>query len=259
MAGRRSLCLRMSWDPSGFSPTAFCLEFMPFTKEQHQPIAPPWSGQRENVQVSSLQRLNALLSRTENACQWRRLSAHFGRWSAIYQRMSRRAKDGVLDRVFEPWKDQTDDLPEELTLDSPSIKVSPDGTSARTKPPPSLRKSHGGWNTKTLMLVSKAKQGSSCCRRKTRPTRPKEESCCARWEVRSPQRRCRWPEPMPATRTASKPKQWDLDPGVPPLKKSRKALDDITRSCSRNTMKQRGYSGDGKAIAESSPASPNGP
>ena len=36
-----------------------------------------------------------------NGCKWRALPSHYGPWHSIYTRMSRWAKAGVLDAVFE--------------------------------------------------------------------------------------------------------------------------------------------------------------
>jgi hypothetical protein len=58
-------------------------------------------AQRGNVSMTNLQVLSAILSVAEQGCGWRGLPRRFGRWHTIYMRMSRRAKNGVLDRVFE--------------------------------------------------------------------------------------------------------------------------------------------------------------
>ena len=106
---------------------------MKITKEQYEKIAPYLPKQRGNVRISNLQMLGALLYMAENGCKWRGLPAHFGRWHLISMRMSRWAKSGVLDRVFEALKDQRNVPPEALSLDSTSIKVHPDGTGALKK------------------------------------------------------------------------------------------------------------------------------
>ena len=68
-------------------------------------------------------------------CKWRALSLQFGKWHAIYTRMNRWAKAGVLDRVFE--RMQAEQLVrvrlEAVSLDSTIVKVHPDGTGARKK------------------------------------------------------------------------------------------------------------------------------
>ena len=84
--------------------------------------------------------LGALLYMAENGCKWRGLPAHFGKWSTIHQRMSRWAKSGVWDRVFEKLKEQMNIPPEALSIDSTSIKVHPDGMGALKKRPTIHRK-----------------------------------------------------------------------------------------------------------------------
>jgi len=97
--------------------------------------------QRGNVRLSNLQVLNAILYVAEHGCKWRGLPARFGRWHTIYTRMSRWAKAGVLDRVFERLQQaQLIQIRiEAVSLDSTMIKVHPDGTGAlkKTAPKPS--------------------------------------------------------------------------------------------------------------------------
>ena len=106
---------------------------MEITMEQYQRIAPYLPKQRGNVRIANLQALRALLYMAENGCKWRGLPAHFGKWSAIYMRMSRRSKSGVLERVFEKLKTQRNVSPKALSIDSTSVKVHPDGTGALKK------------------------------------------------------------------------------------------------------------------------------
>lgn len=85
--------------------------------------------------MSNLQLLNAILYVAEHGCKWRGLPKRFGRWHTVYMRMSRWAKSGVLDRVFEELQCQqvikiTVDA---ISLDSTSVKVHPDGTGALKK------------------------------------------------------------------------------------------------------------------------------
>jgi len=86
--------------------------------------------QRGNVRLSNLTVLNALLFVGEHACKWRGLAKHFGNWHSIYVRMSRWAKSGVLDRVFE--RLQLEQIVrskiEAFSLDSTIVKVHTDGT-----------------------------------------------------------------------------------------------------------------------------------
>ncbi len=73
-----------------------------------------------------------------NGCTLRGLPAHYGRWHTVYTRMSRWAKAGVLDRVFEELQmlQLLKVRIEVVSLDSTSIKVHPDGTGALKKGAP---------------------------------------------------------------------------------------------------------------------------
>jgi transposase len=104
--------------------------------------------QRGNVSLSNLQVLNAILYVAEHGCKWRGLPSRFGPWHTIYMRMSRWAKAGVLDRVFERLQQaQLIQIRiEAVALDSTSIKVHPDGTGAlkKTVPKPSASPAAAG-------------------------------------------------------------------------------------------------------------------
>jgi len=71
------------------------------SEEQYARIKDSLPVQRGNVSLSNLQVLNAILYVAEQGRKWRGLPKRFGRWHTIYMRMSRWAKNGVLDRVFE--------------------------------------------------------------------------------------------------------------------------------------------------------------
>jgi transposase len=73
---------------------------MEITEEQYARIKDSLPVQRGNVSLTNLQVLNAILFVAEQGCKWRALPKRFGRWHTIYMRMSRWAKNGVLDRVF---------------------------------------------------------------------------------------------------------------------------------------------------------------
>jgi transposase len=111
---------------------------MELTAAQFALIEDCFPRQRGNVSLSNLQVLNAILSVAEHGCKWRGRPTRFGRWHTIYTRMSRWAKAGVLDRVFE--RLQQAQLIQiriaAVSLDSTSIKVHPDGTGALKKPAP---------------------------------------------------------------------------------------------------------------------------
>lgn len=108
---------------------------MELSEHQYNQIAHCLPVQRGNVSMSNLQLLNAILYVAEHGCKWRGLPKRFGRWHTVYMRMSRWAKSGVLDRVFEELQCQqvikiTVDA---ISLDSTSVKVHPDGTGALKK------------------------------------------------------------------------------------------------------------------------------
>ncbi|KGR47824.1 transposase [Xanthomonas vasicola] len=92
-------------------------------------------AQRDNVSMTNLQVVNAILYVAEHGCKWRGLPKRFGNWHTVYTRMNRWAKSGVLDRMFAQL--QTSQIVrikiEAVWLDSTSIKVHPDGTGALKK------------------------------------------------------------------------------------------------------------------------------
>src|SRR5260370_15001320 len=105
------------------------------TAEQYERIKDSFPVQRGNVRLSNLTVLNALLYVAEHGCKWRGLPKHFGNWHSIYVRMNRRAKNGVLDRVFERLQfEQILRIKiEAFSLNSTIVKVHPDGTGALNK------------------------------------------------------------------------------------------------------------------------------
>jgi len=105
---------------------------MKLNNTHYQCISDCFPRQRGNVSLDNLSVLNAILYVAENGCKWRSLPVHFGSWHTIYTRMSRWAKNGILDRVFAKLQQQQIiaikfDV---LCLDSTSVKVHPDGTGA---------------------------------------------------------------------------------------------------------------------------------
>ncbi len=108
---------------------------MEITAEQYERIKDSFPVQRGNVRLSNLTVLNALLYVAEHGCKWRGLPKHFGNWHSIYVRMNRRAKNGVLDRVFERLQfEQILRIKiEAFSLNSTIVKVHPDGTGALNK------------------------------------------------------------------------------------------------------------------------------
>ena len=121
---------------------------MQLTREQFDLIAPLLPCQRGNVRLDNLAVVNAILFVAANGCKWRALPGHYGSWHSIYTRMSRWARAGVLDAVFE--RLQRERLMrvriEAVSLDSTIMKVHPDGTGAPKKmaPSPSARAGAAG-------------------------------------------------------------------------------------------------------------------
>ena len=62
-----------------------------------------------------------------------RLPERFGKWSTVYARFRRWSESGVLERLFAALREQEVNGEEVVCfgLDSPSVKVHPDGTGAR--------------------------------------------------------------------------------------------------------------------------------
>src|SRR5712691_3694740 len=108
---------------------------MEITEAQYSRIEPILPRQRENVSMSNLNVLNAILYVAEQGCKWRGLPHRFGNWHSIYTRMNRWSKKGVLDTVFEKLqREQVVRIKiEAFSLDSTSVKVHPDGTGALKK------------------------------------------------------------------------------------------------------------------------------
>jgi len=108
---------------------------MQLTREQFTRIEHVLPVQRGNVAIDNFTLINAILFVAVNGCTWRALPNRYGRWHTVYTRMSRWAKSGVLDRVFEELQVQNMIRVkiESVQLDSTSVKVHPDGTGALKK------------------------------------------------------------------------------------------------------------------------------
>ena len=108
---------------------------MEISAEQYKRIKHCLPTQRGNVELANLDVLNAVLFVAENGCKWRSLPKRFGNWHTIYTRLSRWAKKGVLEKVFEEL--QRAQLVrikiEAISMDSTIVKVHPDGTGALKK------------------------------------------------------------------------------------------------------------------------------
>lgn len=118
---------------------------MQLTREQFELIAPLLPRQRGNVKLDNFDVVNAILYVAANGCKWRALPSHYGPWHSIYTRMSRWAKSGVLDAVFERLQRQRllQVRIEAVSLDSTIMKVHPDGTGAPKKTDPKLSEKAG--------------------------------------------------------------------------------------------------------------------
>ena len=100
---------------------------MKLTQEQYEKIESYLPKQRENVSITNLQFLNALLYVLENGCKWRALPKEYGNWHTIYVRMNRWSKNGVLDRVSYRSEKQCEDILNSLekTLDKVALILPP--------------------------------------------------------------------------------------------------------------------------------------
>ncbi len=115
------------------------------------------------MRLSNLQCLNALLYVAEHGAKWCSLPEDFGNWHAIYTRMNRWSKNGVLDRIFEKLQvEQTVGLRiEAIALDSTPIKMHPDGTVLEINGPQAIGKSRGGWTTEFPLVAADARTAVS--------------------------------------------------------------------------------------------------
>ena len=108
---------------------------MEITQTQYEQIKDLLPRQRGNVSLNNLQVLNAILYVAEQGCKWRGLPKQLGNWHSIYTRANRWAKQGVQDNVFTALQehDIINIQVDHVSLDSPSVKVHPDGTGALKK------------------------------------------------------------------------------------------------------------------------------
>jgi len=109
---------------------------MIITKKQYEKIKAYLPTQRGNVSIENQRLINVILYIAENGCKWRALPESYGKWSSIYKRVNRWAKNGVLERLFLALqKEQVAIIKVEiLALDSTSAKVHTDGCGALKKP-----------------------------------------------------------------------------------------------------------------------------
>jgi transposase len=97
---------------------------MKLSQEQRKKIIRLFPKQRGNVKVGNSRLFDALIYICENGCKWRALPETFGPWHTIYVRISRRAKNGVLERVFHALQEEqiTNKRITVVSLDSSSVK-----------------------------------------------------------------------------------------------------------------------------------------
>jgi transposase len=100
---------------------------MKITREQKEKIIRLFPKPRGNVKIDGGVLLDALVCICENGCTWRSLPASFGPWHTICMRLSRRAKNGGLERIY-------GQLREEHIMNGPISTVSLDSTSVKVHP-----------------------------------------------------------------------------------------------------------------------------
>jgi len=122
-------------------------------REQFELVEHVLPKQRGNVAIDNLTVLNAILYVAVNGCTWRGLPRKYGRWHTVYTRMSRWARAGVLDRVFEELQllNVLRVKIEVVQIDSTSVKVHPDGTGALKKG--ALKRSGGAGAASTPRFI----------------------------------------------------------------------------------------------------------
>jgi len=109
--------------------------------------------QRGNCKIDNVATLNALLFIAENGCKWRALPKEFGNWRTLYTSITRWAKSGILERIFNELK--VNGIIEIMYLDSTIVKAHPHETDALKKTGKhSLGKSRGGLATKIHVLAT---------------------------------------------------------------------------------------------------------
>ena len=136
---------------------------MQLAREQFALIKHLLPVQRGNVSIDNLTLLNAILYVTINGCTWRGLPTEYGPWHTVYTRMSRWAKAGVLNRVFEELQmlQLLKVRIEVVSLDSTSIKAHPDGTCAQKKATPRASAAPAGDATPRFIWLPRASSRSS--------------------------------------------------------------------------------------------------
>lgn len=111
------------------------MSWMKFTQNQFEKISHLLPRQRGNVAIDNYTLLRGVLYMAENGCKWRALPEIYGPWDTVYKRVSRWAKNGVLDRVFKAMQKEKilAIKVEVLAVDSTSLKLHPDAHGALKK------------------------------------------------------------------------------------------------------------------------------
>jgi transposase len=108
---------------------------MEITREQFARVEGLLPVQRGNVRIDNYTFVNAVLWVVRTGCPWRDLPGEFGNWYSVYQRFSRWARSGVVERLFTALQAEgvVAVRVEVLALDSTSVKVHPHGHGALKK------------------------------------------------------------------------------------------------------------------------------
>lgn len=136
---------------------------MQLTREQFALIEHLLPVQRGNVRIDNLTLLNAILYVAASGWTWRGLPAKYGRWHTVYTRMSRWARAGVLDRVFEELQmlKLLRVRIEVVSFHGSSVKMHPDGRRARILGGPNASAATMGGPTPRFIWLPRVSSRSS--------------------------------------------------------------------------------------------------
>ena len=106
-----------------------------FTIKHFNRIKHLFPAQRGNALYTNYQVVKAMLYALENGGKWRQLPKSFGDWNALYKRVNRWAKSGLLASIFEYlYQEEITFLDmDRLCLDSTIVKVHPNACGALKK------------------------------------------------------------------------------------------------------------------------------
>ena len=106
-----------------------------FTVKHFNRIKHIFPVQRGYIKYSNYQVMKAMLYALENGGKWRQLPKSYGNWNALYRRVNRWAKTGILAEIFEYLyreKITSADI-DALCIDSTVVKVHPNACGALKK------------------------------------------------------------------------------------------------------------------------------